>query len=104
MLFKNDIMGFLITHSYLVIYLGAIAVHLFKLYRGSFSGSQQRLKELFPKWKEETYYRIDFIITPILGSSIAYFLFQPTDLQSAILNGITWQIALISILEAKKND
>lgn len=94
-------MDFLINNNFYVILLGAIAVHLFHLYKGSFTGSQKRLKELFPRWKEETYFRIDFIITPVIGSLIAYFLFQPTDLQTAILNGITWQIALTSILKAK---
>ena len=98
---KDDIMNFLINHIYIVIYLGAIAVHLFHLYKGSFAGSQKRLKELFPRWKEETFFRIDFIITPVIGALLAYFLFQPTDLRTAILNGITWQIALTSILKAK---
>ena len=101
MLSNNDIMNFLANNSYIVIYLGAIAVHLFHLYKGSFTGSQKRLKELFPRWKEETFFRVDFIITPAIGSLIAYFLFQPTELQTAILNGITWQIALTSILKAK---
>ncbi len=104
MLLKIDIMNFLTDNSFFVIYLGAVSVHLFNLYKPSFTGSQKRLKQLFPNWKEETYCRIDFIVTPFIGSSIAFFLFQPTDLQSAILNGITWHIALMSILNGKSND
>lgn len=94
-------MDFLINNIYLVIYLGAITIHLFHQYKGPFTGTQKRIKELFPTLKEFRYIQIDFIITPIIGTLLAYILFQPTDLKTALLTGLTWQQALTSIIKAK---
>jgi len=84
------------------IWLGTICTHLLSLYDVDFKGTIPFLKKLIPSKSEAFYFRIDFVILPIIGALLAYVLLEPTSLKSSFFAGISWSGALMAIL--RKNN
>lgn len=97
-------MNFLIEHNYIVIWLGALLVHLFTAYNKSYNASQKYLRKMFPGWAEKHYYRLDLLLTPILGTIFAFFTIHPMDLSSAFFSGSIWYVAFTSTIQKVKHD
>ncbi|HLO74627.1 hypothetical protein B0I03_101559 [Flavobacterium aquaticum] len=84
-------------------WLGALCTHLLSLYSDDFNGTIPFIKKLIPNKSEAFYFRIDFVILPVIGALLAYVLLEPSSLKSSIFAGISWSGTLIAILRKNNN-
>ena len=84
---------------YLFTWVGAVCAHILSLYSDNFNGTMVFLKRMFPNRSETFYFRIDFVILPLIGTFLAIFLLEPTDIKTAIFAGLSWSGALIALLK-----
>lgn len=84
-------------------WLGALCTHLLSLYSDDFNGTITFIKKLIPNKSDAFYFRIDFVILPIIGALLAYVLLEPSSLKSSIFAGISWSGTLIAILRKNNN-
>ncbi len=80
-------------------WLGAICAHILSLYSSSFKGTIPFLKNLFPERSKLFYFRLDFLVLPIIGALLAYVLLDPVGLKSSIFAGLSWSGTLIALLK-----
>lgn len=80
-------------------WLGAICAHILSLYSSSFKGTIPFLKNLFPGKSKVFYFRLDFLVLPVIGTLLAYVLLEPVGLKSSIFAGLSWSGTLIALLK-----
>ena len=56
-----------------------------------------------PNKSETFYFRLDFIILPLIGALLAYVLLDPTSLKASIFAGLSWSGTLIAMLKRNNN-
>lgn len=95
-------MEFLIKYNCIAIWFGAFLVHWYSAYDTKFNISQNYMRNLFPNWQEKSYYFLDLILTPILGTGFAWITIHPVDPFAALVSGMTWHVTFISLLKGKK--
>ncbi len=89
----------LIGNIFFQTWLGAISAHLLSLYSDDFKGTIPFIKKLFPNKSETFYFRIDFLILPLIGALMAYVLLDPSSLKSSIFAGLSWSGTIIAMLK-----
>lgn len=58
---------------------------------------------MFPNKTDAFYFRVDFLLLPIIGALLAYVLLDPSSLKSSIFAGISWSGTLIAMLKRNTN-
>ncbi len=94
-----DIFNKIIGNIFFQTWLGAVCAHLLSLYSDDFKGTIPFVKKLMPNKSETFYFRIDFIILPLIGALLAYVLLDPTSLKASIFAGLSWSGTLIAMLK-----
>ncbi|MDX8553275.1 hypothetical protein MK851_06490 [Tenacibaculum sp. 1B UA] len=84
-------------------WLGAICAHILSLYSEEFKGTIPFLKKIFPEKKPAFYFRLDFLVLPLIGALLAYVLLDPISLKSSIFAGLSWSGTLIALLKRNNN-
>ena len=95
----NNIIGYIFFQTW----LGAVCAHLLSLYSDDFKGTIPFIKKLMPNKSETFYFRLDFIILPLIGALLAYVLLDPTSLKASIFAGLSWSGTLIAMLKRNNN-
>lgn len=98
-----DIFNNIIGNIFFQTWLGAVCAHLLSLYSDDFKGTIPFVKKLLPDKFETIYFRIDFIILPVIGALLAYVLLDPTSLKASIFAGLSWSGTLIAMLKRNNN-
>ena len=80
-------------------WLGAICAHILSLYSTEFKGTIPFLKKMFPDKSSTFYFRLDFLVLPLIGALLAYVLLDPVSLKSSIFAGLSWSGTLIALLK-----
>jgi hypothetical protein len=85
-----------------IVWFGAVCMHLYSN-RRQFDGIRPYLSKAWPSLSEACLYRIDLLITPLVGAGIGYIFFSPTNPMSALAAGVSWTAAF-QILVAGRSD
>lgn len=80
-------------------YVGAICAHVLSLYTNNFSGTVPFFRQFFPGRSATFYFRLDFVILPVLGTFLAYFLLNPNGVTQGIFAGLSWSGTLVAFLK-----
>ncbi|SHF69544.1 hypothetical protein SAMN05444483_10280 [Salegentibacter echinorum] len=96
-----DYFSYIDFHWFLT-WIGSICGHILSLYSDDFKGTKPFLRKMFPDKKEAFYFRIDFILLPLIGSLLAFVLLEPMNLKTSLFSGLSWSGTLIAILKNKK--
>lgn len=99
---STEIVSNIIESIFFQTWLGALCAHLLSLYSDEFKGTIPFVKKLIPNKSETYYFRVDFLILPLIGALLAYVLLDPTSLKASIFAGLSWSGTLIAML--KKNN
>jgi hypothetical protein len=83
--------------------MGAICAHILSLYSDEFKGTIPFLKKMFPKRSSTFYFRLDFLVLPLIGALLAFVLLDPISLKSSIFAGLSWSGTLIALLKKNNN-
>lgn len=94
-----DIFNNIIGHIFFQTWLGAVCAHLLSLYSDDFKGTIPFVKKLLPNKSKTFYFRIDFIILPLIGALLAFVLLDPNSLKASIFAGLSWSGTLIAMLK-----
>ncbi len=94
-----DIFNNIIGNIFFQTWLGAVCAHLLSLYSDDFKGTIPFVKKLLPNKSKTFYFRIDFIILPVIGALLAYVLLDPNSLKASIFAGLSWSGTLIAMLK-----
>lgn len=81
------------------IWLGALCAHILSLYSITFKGTIPFLKNMFPNKSKQFYFRLDFLVLPLIGSLLAFVLLEPVGLKACIFSGLSWSGTLIALLK-----
>ncbi len=102
--FQQIISGILklFNNYFFLTWLGAICTHILSLYSDDFKGTIPFFKKLIPKKNTTFYFRLDFLILPLIGALLAFFLLDPVSLKSCFFAGLSWSGTLIALL--KRNE
>ena len=92
----------IVGNTFFLTWVGALCGHILSLYSADFMGTKPFLEKMFPGKSITFYYRLDFIILPVIGSLLAYVLLDPESLKTSIFAGLSWSGTLIALL--KKNN
>ncbi|HCW08855.1 MAG TPA: hypothetical protein DGG95_15980 [Cytophagales bacterium] len=84
-------------------WLGAICAHILSLYSEEFKGTIPFFKQMFPKRSPVFYFRLDFLVLPLIGALLAFVLLDPVSLKSSIFAGLSWSGTLIALLKKSNN-
>lgn len=79
-----------ITSPWFVLWLGAICGYMLSLYPPNAKGCQEFLYKMFPKKRPAFYAQMEFLLLPIIVAFISLFMFDPTNVRSAFLMGLSW--------------
>ena len=85
-------------------WLGALCGHLLSLYSDDFKGTVPFIKKLIPNKSDTLYFRIDFIILPLIGALMAFVLLDPATLKSSIFAGLSWSGTLMAMLKRNQKN
>ena len=58
---------------------------------------------MFPNKSDTFYFRLDFLVLPLIGALMAFVLLEPTSLKSSIFAGLSWSGTLIALLKRNNN-
>lgn len=89
----------ILTCTFFRIWIGAICAHILSLYSQEFKGTIPFLKQMFPNKSDTFYFRLDFLVLPLIGTLMAFVLLEPTSLKSSIFAGLSWSGTLIALLK-----
>jgi hypothetical protein len=95
----NETVKSIITDTGFLTYIGAICGHILSLYTNEFKGAIPFFERIFPNKTQTFYFRIDFLILPIIGALIATVLLDPSNTKSAIFAGLSWSGTLTAFLK-----
>lgn len=98
-----DIIVLIFGSIFFKTWLGAVCAHILSLYSEEFKGTIPFLKKMFPKKSTTFYFRLDFIVLPLIGALLAYVLLDPISLKSSIFAGLSWSGTLIALLKRNNN-
>ncbi|MBK8954093.1 MAG: hypothetical protein IPM34_00865 [Saprospiraceae bacterium] len=96
----KEIMDF-ITNPVFITYIGALCGHILSIYSSEFKGAIPFLEKMFPNKTETFYFRANFILIPVIGSLLAFFLLAPDDIKESLFAGLSWSGTMVAVL--KKN-
>ncbi|MEB3800748.1 hypothetical protein INQ45_06595 [Flavobacterium columnare] len=99
---STELISNILGNVFFQTWLGAVCAHLLSLYSDEFKGTIPFVKKLIPNKSETFYFRIDFLILPLIGALLAYVLLDPASLKASIFAGLSWSGTLIAML--KKNN
>ncbi len=91
------------TSSAVLTWVGAICGHLLSLYSNDFSGTKPFLEKILPGKSEAFYYRLDFLLLPIIGAILAMCLLDPTSAKSSVFAGLSWSGTITALLKKNAN-
>lgn len=94
-----DIIRYIVTNTIFLTYLGAVFGHILSLYSNEFKGAIPFLERAFPGKSATFYFRLDFLILPIIGCFLAFVLLDPSNLKSSIFAGLSWSGTLTGLLK-----
>lgn len=83
----------------LITYFGALCGHILSIYSSEFKGSIPFLEKIFPNKTPVFYFRVDFMIMPIMGALLAFFLLEPDDIKASLFAGLSWSGTMMAILK-----
>jgi len=84
-------------------WIGAVCAHILSLYSEEFKGTIPFLSKMFPNRSETFYFRMDFLVLPLIGALLAFVLLDPISLKSSIFAGLSWSGTLIALLKRSNN-
>src|SRR5262245_51555389 len=90
----------LVALRFSITLLGAVTMYLFSLQKG-FHGSSEVLEKLFPARQQSFYYRVDFLLSTVLGAILGTIIYQPSTSIQALAAGLGW-VGAVNILAKKK--
>jgi hypothetical protein len=95
----SEYVQLIIKNSLFLTYMGAICGHILSLYGKDFSGTMPFLQKLVPNRSDTFYFRIDFIILPIIGTLLAFMLLDPNNVKSSLFAGLSWSGTMTALLK-----
>ncbi len=98
-----DILITIFSSVFFKTWLGALCAHILSLYSEEFKGTIPFLKKIFPNKSKTFYFRLDFLVLPLIGALLAYVLLDPISLKSSIFAGLSWSGTLIAVLKKSDN-
>ena len=84
--------------------MGSLCAHILSLYTKDFKGTTPFFKKIFPGKTSTFYFRLDFIVLPIIGTILAIALLEPSNIKTAIFSGLSWSGAIMAFVKNKAND
>ena len=69
-----------------------------------FKGTIPFLKKFFPSWKEERYFRVNFVLIIIIGTFFGYLMSSPKSPVACIIAGLTWTGSIQALLHTTSKD
>ena len=82
--------------------LGCITAYVFSEQKG-IKSSQKFLAKFFPQRSPTFYFRVDFVVSALIGTAIGIILYSPTTGYQALAAGVGWTAAFnIVKAEARK--
>jgi hypothetical protein len=88
---------------YFQAWIGALCSHMLSLNIKEFQGTIPFLKKLFPLKSDTFYFRMDFLVLPLIGALLASVLLDPIGFKSSLFAGISWSGTLIALLKRNNN-
>jgi len=88
-----------LTSPLFLTYIGAICGHMLSLYSNEFKGAVPFLEKIFPNKSKTFYFRIDFMLVPIIGALLAFVLMDPDNLKTSVFAGLSWSGTLAALLK-----
>ena len=73
------------------------------MYSDDFKGTKPFLEKMFPNKSTTFYFRLDFVILPLIGSLLAFVLLDPMNLKTSIFAGLSWSGTIIALLRKPNN-
>lgn len=98
-----DILIIIFGSVFFKTWIGAICAHILSLYSDEFKGTIPFLNKVFPNKSTTFYFRMDFLVLPLIGALLAYVLLDPISLKSSIFAGLSWSGTLIALLKRNSN-
>lgn len=83
-----------------LIYAGSVCTQLLSL--SEFKGTMPFFENFFPGKSVEFYYRLNFVILPVVGTFLAYILLEPKGVYQSVFAGLSWSGSLIALLRKPK--
>lgn len=96
--YMHDWISQIVTNIFFITWVGAICGHILSLYAPNFYGTKPFLRQMFPEKSDTFYFRLDFLILPIIGAAIAFNLIEPTSIKASLFSGLSWSGSLGTIL------
>ncbi len=79
-------------------WIGAIIAHMLTVYGKDFKGAIPFLTQLVPGKTPAFYFRLNFILLPIIGTVIAMITMEPDGWRNCIFAGLSWEGSLNLII------
>jgi hypothetical protein len=83
-----------------LIYLGSVCTQLLSL--NEFRGTVPFFENFFPNRSDAFYYRLNFLILPLVGTFLALYLLDPKGVYQSVFAGLSWSGSLIALLKKPK--
>lgn len=99
-----DIITSIFENHYFQTWLGSVCGHVLSLYSDEFKGSKPFLEKMFPNQSDTFYFRLDFLILPLIGSLLACVLLEPSNIKTCIFSGLSWSGTIIALLKRNTNN
>lgn len=97
------ISNFIVENSnialFILTYMGAVCGHIFMFGNPDFRRITMFLKSLIPEKSDSFYTRLEFVILPLMGSILIFFIITPSQSKEAILTGLTWSLVITSLMK-----
>ncbi|OFX84175.1 MAG: hypothetical protein A2W99_00155 [Bacteroidetes bacterium GWF2_33_16] len=89
------------NNYFVLTWIGSIIGHILSLYKPEFRQSLPFLRQILPGKSDAFYFRVDFIILPLIGAFLGYYLISPGKVENAIFTGLTWSGTLIAMFKTE---
>lgn len=89
----------IIKHELFLTWIGATFGHILSFYKPEFKRTIPFFEKLIPDKNESFYFRLDFIILPLMGALLGFSLLTPIGPQASIFAGLTWSGSLLALLK-----
>lgn len=99
----TDIYNIIIDSLFLQTWVGALCAQLLSLNSNEFNGTIPFVKKVVPNKSDTFYFRMDFLLLPLIGALLAYVLLDPTSFKTSVFSGLSWSGTLIAMLKGNKN-
>lgn len=94
-----DTLSKIANNLFFVTWIGAIIGHILSLYKPEFRRTIPFIRGLIPNKSDTFYFRMDFLLLPLIGAFLGLFLIRPSEVENAIFTGLTWSGTLIALLK-----